>query len=229
MAEVKHPRPQEESEVVVARAKDFWTRNNRTIMTAAIAVIVVVGGYLAYKFLIAAPKEKKAAEAIFKAEEYYRMDSLTKALNGDGVNPGFEKVISQYGGTKAGNMARFYAGSIYLKTGDLNKAVKHLKEFDTDAEQIQARAHKLLGDAYADLGKNSDALAQYKKAAHTFEADPGSSAEYLYMAAYFADRVMNSKSEAVDLYKEIKKKYSQSQFATEADKYLAQAGVYNAE
>ena len=32
--------------------------------------------------------------------------------------PGFEKVISQYGGTKAGNMAKFYAASIYLKTGD---------------------------------------------------------------------------------------------------------------
>jgi hypothetical protein len=45
----------------------------------------------------------------------------------------------------------------------------------------------------------------------------------------FADRVMNDKKEAIELYKEVKNKYSQSQFAAEADKYLAQAGVYNAE
>ena len=227
MAEVKQPRHSAESEVVIERAKDFWSRYNRPILIVCAAIIVVGGGYLAYKYLVKAPKEKKAAEAIFKAEEYYRMDSLKLALNGDGQYPGFEKVISQYGGTDAGNLAKFYAGAIYLKTGDLNKAVKYLKDFTTGADQISARAYKLLADAYADQGKNADALSNYKKAAHQFEADEQSSAEYLFMAAYFADRVMNDKKEAVDLYKEVKKKYSQSQFAAEADKFLAQAGIYN--
>ena len=46
---------------------------------------------------------------MFKAEEYYRMDSLQKALNGDGINWGFVRVIKEYGGTDAGNLARFYA------------------------------------------------------------------------------------------------------------------------
>lgn len=229
MAEVKHPRQHEQSEVVVDRAKDFWSRYNRPVLMAATAIIILGGGYLAYKYLVKEPQEKKAAEAIFKAEEYFRMDSLTQALNGDGQYPGFEKVISQYGSTKAGNMARFYAGAIYLKTGDFNKASKYLSDFDSDAEQINARAYKLLGDAYAEQGKNSEALNNYKKAAHTFEADENTSSEYLYMAAYFADRVMNDKSQATELYKELKKKYPQSQFAGEVDKYLAQNGVYNTE
>jgi hypothetical protein len=229
MAEVKQPSQRAESEIVIDRAKDFWSRYNRPVLIVCAAIIVLGGGYLAYKYLIKAPKEKKGAEALFKAEEYYRMDSLKLALNGDGQYPGFEKVISQYGGTDAGNLAKFYAGACYLKTGDLNKAVKYLKDFDTDADQISARADKLLADAYADQGKNADALSYYKKAAHQFEADEQSSAEYLFMAAYFADRVMNDKKEAIELYKEVKKKYSQTQFGFEADKFLAQAGVYDAE
>jgi len=227
MAEVKQVRSRTENEVVVDRARDFWSQNSRTILMALGAVILLVGGFLAYKFLVKEPKEQKAAEAIFKAEEYYRIDSLNLALNGDGQFPGFEKIISQYGGTKAGNMARFYAGSIYLKNGDFNKAVQHLKEFNSDADQVQARAYKLLADAYADLGKNAEALSSYKKAAHAFEADESSSAEYLFMAAYFADRVMNDKSQAVELYKELKNKYPGSNFVVEADRYLAQAGVYS--
>ena len=54
---------------------------------------------------------------------------LQKALNGDGINWGFVKVIKEYSGTEAGNLAHFYAGDCYLRTGDFNNAVKHLKEF----------------------------------------------------------------------------------------------------
>ena len=229
MAEVKQPRHRAENDEVVERAKDIWVRYNRPILIACAAIIIIGGGWLAYKYLVKEPKEKKAAEAIFKAEEYYRTDSLTKALKGDGQYPGFEKVISQYGGTEAGNLAKFYAGTIYLKNGDYVKAVKYLNDFDTDAAQIKARAYKLLADAYAGEGKNSEALSNYKKAAAEFETDEQTSSEYLFMAAYFADRVLNDKKQAIDLYKELKKKFPQSQYAMDADKYLAQAGVYNVE
>jgi predicted negative regulator of RcsB-dependent stress response len=227
MAEVKQPRLQaEESEVVVDRARDFWSRNNRTILMAAAAIIILGGGYLAYKYLIKAPQEKKAAEALFKAEEYFRIDSTNLALKGDGQNPGFEKIISQYGGTKAGNLARFYAGALSLKSGNMAKAVDYLEDFKSDAAQINARAYKLLGDAYADQGKNDKAFNNYKKAARTFESDENASSEYLFLAAYFADKVLKNKDEAVTLYKELRKKYPQTNFAGEAEKYLAQNGVY---
>jgi predicted negative regulator of RcsB-dependent stress response len=229
MAEVKQARAKAENEIVVDRAKDFWSENGRSIMIVGVALILLIGGYFGEKNFISEPKEKKAAEAIFKAEEYYRMDSLQKALKGDGQFPGFEKVISQHGGTEAGNMAKFYAGTIYLRTGDLNNAVKNLKDFSTSSGQVQARAFKLLGDAYADLGKNSEALDNYKKAAHEYEDDQQNSSEYLFMAAYFADRVLNDKKQATELFKELKKKFPRSNFAVEADRYLGQLGVYEVE
>jgi predicted negative regulator of RcsB-dependent stress response len=227
MAETKQVVERNHDQAVVDRAKDFWGRYGKIVMIASTAVILLCGGYLAYKYLVKGPNEEKAVEAMFKAEEYYRLDSLKPALNGDGLNAGFLKIINSYGGTKAGNLARFYAGDIYLKNGDFNNAVKYLKDFSTDAKQVQARAYKLLGDAYAEQGKNSDALANYKKAAEHFEKDDANSSEYLFMAAYFADRVMKDRDEAIELYKELKEKYSRTEKGFEAEKYLAQLGVYS--
>jgi TolA-binding protein len=111
--------------------------------------------------------------------------------------------------------------------GDNAKAAQHLDKFETDSKPVQARAYKLLGDAYAGQGKNGDALSSYKKAARYFEEDDQNASEYLFMAAYFADRVVKNRSEATDLFKELKEKYPRTQYGFEADKYLAQLGVYS--
>lgn len=226
MAETKTVQRTTENPEMLDRARNFWDRNSKMITMVGLGILLLGGGFLAYKLLVQKPNETKASEAIYKAEDYYRMDSLNLALNGDGANPGFLKMISQYGGTKAGNLARFYAGSIYLQMGDAAKAQKHLADFSTDADQIQARAYKLLGDAYAEQGKNGDALNNYKKAAHHFEEDETASSEYLFMAAYFADRVMKDQKEAISLFKELKEKYSKTEKGFEADKYLAQLGEF---
>jgi tetratricopeptide (TPR) repeat protein len=217
----------EKSEVVVAKAKDFWTRNSKVILGTGIVLLVLVGGYWGYKHFVVGPKEEKAADAMFKAEDYYRLDSTQKALNGDGQYAGFLKIISQYSGTNAANLAHFYAGSCYLKLDDNVNAIKHLKDFSSNAKQIQQRAYKLLGDAYADQGNNKEALDYYKKAAHHFESDQAASAEALFMAAYLAGNVIKDPKEAVTLYKELKEKFPMTQQGFEADKYLALLGEYN--
>ncbi len=227
MAEKKNVTETQPAEDVVVKAKDFWSRYSKIILGVGTALILLVGGFFVYKNLIQKPKEEKAADAMFKAEEYYRKDSVNLALNGDGQNPGFLRIISRYGGTDAANLAHFYAGSCYIKLDDNANAIKHLKDFSSDAKQIQQRAYKLLGDASADLGKNADALNYYKKAGRHFEEDQASSAEALFLAAYLADRVMKDQKEAIALYKELKEKFPRTQQGFEADNYLAQLGVYN--
>ncbi|HYM93106.1 MAG TPA: tetratricopeptide repeat protein [Chitinophagaceae bacterium] len=227
MAETKKVIDGDSGEVIIAKAKDFWEKYSKPIMIVCAAVIVLIGGYYVYENFFVKPKEEKASDAIFKAEEYYRMDSVNLALNGDGQYPGFLSVINKYGSTDAGNMACFYAGSCYLKSGDNQNAIKYLKKFSTSAKQIQARAYKLMGDAYADLGKNADALDYYKKAAHHFEKDEVNSSEALFLAGYLAEKVMKNSKEAIELYKELKEKYPRTQRGSQADTYLAQLGVYN--
>ncbi|MET0242675.1 MAG: tetratricopeptide repeat protein [Flavitalea sp.] len=208
---------------VVDRAQDFWTKNSKGIIIGLVAVVVLVGGYFAYNNFVKAPEEAKAGEAIWKAEQYYRIDSFSLALNGDASTQGFLKVISKFGSTKAGNLSKFYAGSCYLQLGDFNNAVKYLKDFSTDSKDVQLRATGLLGDAYAELGKKEDAVAAYKKAGSINEVDDYNTPEYLFRAGALSES-LNKNAEAIELYKKIKDKYPNSQRAYDIDKYLARLG-----
>ena len=129
----------EASAEVVDRVTGFWQQNSKNILIGLTAIIVVAGGIVGYKYLVAEPKEKNANEAIFRAQQYFQQDSLNLALNGDATNPGFLKIMDKYSGTKAGNLAHFYAGAIYLKQGDFANAEKHLKDFSTP---MQSRVKK---------------------------------------------------------------------------------------
>ena len=217
----------DKAEIMIAKAKDFWERNSKIISIVFTVLVLGVGGYFVYKNYIRKPKEEKATDAMFKAEEYYRKDSANLALKGDGQYLGFLKIIDKYSGTDAGNLACFYAGVCYLKLDDNQNAIKYLKKFSSSSKPVQARVYKLLGDANGDLGKYADALDYYKKSAHVFEDDKDNSAEALFLAAYLADKVMKNQKEAIELYKEVKEKYPTTSQGIDARNYLAQLGVYN--
>jgi hypothetical protein len=237
MAVKKHDVHDDPNQLVVERAKDFWTRYNRPVMIIAVIIILVAGGWLGYKKFYKEPNEQKAADAMFKAESYHRNallsqtpDSLIRlALNGDGANPGFLRVMSKFKGTDAANLARLYAGECYLILNDNANAVKYLKDFKTSSKFFQARAYKLLADAYADQVKNKDALEYYKKAADHFKEDIENASEALFLAAYLAQTKLNNTKEAIELFKELKEKFPNTQRGSEADKYLARLGVYTTE
>jgi len=227
MSDKKQEHEAGSADVALAKVQDFWTRNAKVISGVLVGVILLIGGYFGYKNFIQQPKEEKAVNDMFKAESYYRMDSARLALNGDGQSYGFLKIIDKYSGTDAANLASYYAGICYLKLDDNQNAVKYLNKFSTDSKQVQARAYKLLGDANADLGKSADALNFYKKAAHHFEEDANASGEALFLAASLAQGVIKNQKEAIELFKELKQKFPSTQWAYQADTYLAQLGVYN--
>jgi predicted negative regulator of RcsB-dependent stress response len=224
MSEIKHPAHLEEEKNPIAELQHVWERYGKVASYVLVGIIIVVGGYFGYRNYILEPKEKQAVEAMFRAEEYYRMDSTRLALNGDNINAGFVKIISRYGGTKAANLASFYAGSCYLKLGDFNNAVKYLKDFSTPVKQLQERAYGLLGDAYSEQNKKEEAAEQYKKAGTYYEKDDLFSPEYLFRSGYLYES-MGKTQEAIAMYRMIKDKYPNSQRGADIDKYLARLGV----
>jgi TolA-binding protein len=224
MPEIKQPAHLEEEKNPVAQLQNTWDRYGKQASYVLLTIIVIVGGFLAYKNLVSEPNEKKATEAMFRAEEYYRQDSARLALNGDNINAGFVKIISKYGGTKAANLASFYAGSCYLKLGDYNNAVKYLKDFSTPVKQLQERSYGLLGDAFSEQNKKEEAAEQYKKAGTYFEKDELFSPEYLFRSGYLYES-MGKTQDAIAMYQLIKEKYPTSTRGTDIDKYLARLGV----
>lgn len=208
----------------------FMAAHGKKLAIIGSLLVLVLLGLLFYFFLYIPlykqPREENASVAMFRAEEYFRKDSVLLALNGDGQNLGFLSIIKRHSGTKAANLANFYAGSCYLKLDSNAKAIEFLSQFSTSSKGVQARAYKLLGDAYGDSGKNKEALEYYKKAARHFEKDEINSPDYLFLAAYFADQVMQDSKEAIALYEEVREKYPRSQQSYDAEKYLARLGVY---
>jgi TolA-binding protein len=227
MSETKKTVAQELDEVhVIKKAKDFWGRFSKPVIYAGTAVILIAGGWLGYKNFILGPKQKKANEAISKAQAYFAKDSLDLALNGDGANAGFLKVIKNYSGTDAAKLAHFYAGAIYLRKEDYNNAIKYLKDYSTGASQVQSAAWRMLGDAYMSTGKKEEGASYFEKAGKLNEKDELTSSENLFRAA-MAYEVLGKTEKAAGLLKIIKEKYPKSEKGFVVDKYLARLGVIN--
>jgi tetratricopeptide (TPR) repeat protein len=194
-------------------------KNQQLIIYIIVGGLISAGGILGYTELYQKPREAKAADAMFLAEKYFAQDSSNLVLNGDGTGKGVLYIIKEFGGTSAANLAKYYAGISYFRLGDFSKSITYLKDFSTNAKQVQAVAYGTMGDAYAELKKNDEAIESYKKAGAHFPEDAGISSEYLYRAASLSE--MNGKvDEAIAIYQEIKVKYPSSEKGMNADKYI---------
>ena len=161
---------------------EVWLQRNKVLAITLVGVIfAAVAGYFGYNYYIT-NLDKEAQVEIFSAVFYFEADSLEKALNGDGRHFGLLDIIEDYGNTKTGNLAQFYAGTAYLKKGEFQNAIDHLKAFDGDDFLVQARAYALIGDAYMELGNYTDASEYYDQAAN-YQPNESFTPGYLMKAA----------------------------------------------
>ncbi len=205
-------------------AQSAWKKYAKPAAIVLAILIIGFGAWFAYDAWVIQPKEEKAQDAIFKAQQYFAQDSVAKALNGDGVNRGFISIINNYSGTKSANLAKYYAGVCNLKLGKFADAVKYLSDFSTDSKPVQMMAYGCLGDAYSEENKKNEAVDAYKKAATTFVDDKDNSAEYLFRAALLSE-VLGKNKEAIDMYKQLKDKYPGTMRGSQVDKYIYRLSI----
>lgn len=206
------------------RLQKFWFHYKTQISAVVIALIVIFGGWYGYVQLILNPREQKASEMIYQAQEYFAMDSCRLALNGDGTSKGFNYIINNFGGTKTANLAHFYAGVCYLKLGQFDNAIKYLSDFSTGSKQIQMIAYGTLADAYSEKNEMDKAVNYYQKAAQTFPSDENNSAEYLFRAGLLSE-TLGKNEDALKFYKKIKSDFPKSDKATQIDKYIYRLSI----
>ncbi|KAA3440386.1 tetratricopeptide repeat protein [Rufibacter hautae] len=202
------------------KSESYVERHKNLFIGIFVAIAAaVVGGFLYYQNQ--QTKNQEALAAMFQAEYYLEADSLSKALNGDGQNDGFKAVADEYGSTKAGKLANFYAGVVSLKQGKYQEALNYLEEFKSDDLLLQARVYSLQGDANLELGKKEEAASLYKKAAE-HKANDFFSPQYLMKAAV-AHEAANQYAEAIEVYDRVINDYPLSPEVNEAKKYKARA------
>lgn len=209
----------ENVELVLSRSEQFIEKHQKQLLIGVGIIVVVILAVLAFRNFYMKPRVEAAENEIYKAQQYFAMDSFKVALNGNGSADmmGFREVSEEYGMTPSGKLATAYAGICYYKLGDYQNAVKFLSQYEGKDEYFKTAVIGLTGDAYAEMGNADKAFDFYKKAI----GDKNELAPVYLKKAGILYETKGNPDEALKMYQEIKDNYPESLQARDIDKYIA--------
>ncbi|MBR0037300.1 MAG: tetratricopeptide repeat protein [Bacteroidales bacterium] len=205
-----------QAEEVQATKTDLFLENHgKKVFYGIIALAVVIAAFVGLqKWSAGREAEALKSEALMQAQFDFEAGQYEAALEN------FESVISEYGSTKAGNLSKAYAGLCNKNLGNLDEAIKYLKDYDGCDEIIAPAILSALGDCYVEK-ENPD----YNAAAKAFEkaASASNSNEfsplYLRKAGLVYEKTGDN-AKALKAYEAIKKNWPDSDLANSIDKYI---------
>lgn len=197
----------------------FIKENQKSLLFIVGTIVVLILLYLAYQKFYVTKREAEAADQMHVAEDFFAKKDWDKAIKGDAGYPGFEKIINDYGSTKAANLAYFYLGTAYLNKGNYDKAIENLTNFRGDDSFVAAEALGSTGDAYVEKKVWDKAETYFQKAADKAKND-FLTPLYLKKLALVYEVQKDYKS-AIETFQKIKTDYPLSNESQNADEYIA--------
>lgn len=217
--EVKGDQRLENIGETLSKTEEFIFSNQKAIGIVIAIVVVAIIGYFGYNRYYIEPKTTEAQEQMFQAQQFFEADSLSKALYGDGNSLGFIDIADQYGMTKPGNLANYYAGISFLKKDKYEEAIDYLNDFSSDDHLVAPMARGAIGDAYMELGKKEKAAAYYLEAANM--DDNGFTAPLFLFKAGQVYEILGDYDKAINIYKRVKTDYYKSNEGRNVEKNIA--------
>ena len=153
--------PQDLSE----KTEQFIENNSRNLTIAIGAVAALILAVVGYGKFISEPAEVAGNENSWRAEQYFFMDSVDLALNGDGYYPGLYDIIDEHDGTSSAARARYELGTILRSQGDFEGAIEAFSEANLGDDVLSVLATINVGDCQIELGNYDAAASQFDKAA----------------------------------------------------------------
>jgi tetratricopeptide (TPR) repeat protein len=206
---------------VYSRTELFLDKHKQSVVIGVVGIVVVVAGILGYNKFISEPRAQEAAELIWKAQYYFEVDSLDRALNGDDQWPGFYVIAEDFSSTPSGKLANFYIGSILMQQGDYEGAIGYYEKVKVDDDVIRTMAVGNIGDAYVELGRNDDAVRQFEKAADMITNN--FTTPLFLMKAGIVHKENGNWKGAAKAFKRIATEFPTSSEANQARKYAGHA------
>ncbi|MEJ2114174.1 MAG: tetratricopeptide repeat protein [Flavobacteriaceae bacterium] len=212
-----------------SKTEDWVIKNQKYIFIIIGIVAAVVLGFLGYREYIAKPAQSEAMNDMFQAQKYFNeavnaseKDSLyTLSLNGGEGKYGMLDIISEHGGTKAANLANYYAGMAYLNLKDYKNAVEYLSNFSSDDEVLGPLAKGGIGDAFVQLNQQEDALSYYEQAAK-LKTNDYTTPMFLFKAGTISLE-LGQVDKALTYFNSIKDDYPNSTEAATIDVFIGKA------
>ncbi|HEA31369.1 MAG TPA: tetratricopeptide repeat protein [Leeuwenhoekiella sp.] len=218
------------------RTEQWVFKNQKAIFIIVGVIALLVLAYLAYDKFVDEPRELEASNEMYQAQNYFNdalngaaaKDSLyTLSLNGGEGKYGFLDIIDNYGSTKAGNLAQYYAGMAYLNTNKYQEAIEYLEDFASDDDELMLAplAKGGIGDAFMQLNQPEEALDYYEQAAK-IRNNEFTTPRFLMKAAVTAIE-LNDKDKAEELLSRIEEEYPNSPAAANVPLYMGMAKASN--
>ena len=206
---------------VITRSEEFIQKNQKTLIIGICAVLVIVLAIFGLRRWYFQPRETRAAEEMFAAEQWFGQGDFQKALDGDETYRGFLAVIDDFGGTKSGKLARYYAGICNLQLGNFDEAIHWLKKYKGKDTFTRPLAEMMLADAYLEKGETATAAKRYIAAAGM--NDNYITAPTALFKAGMAYLILEDNAKALECFQKVKSNYPESTEWSEIDKYIALA------
>lgn len=214
--------PEEQIQGALNQTESFIQKHGKNLLTILIIILVIVGGYFAYKYLYLLPKQERVAEQMFVAEQIFGQGDYLTALEGDGSNPGFREIADNYSSTRHGRLAAHYAGICLMQEGNYDDALTYLGMYrPTDGAPntvINAQNFGLQGDVYVLKMDYPMAVTMYEKAVDA--SDNVLTTPYMLRKLALAYEQVGEIQKAIDACHRIKNFFPDSVEARDIDKYI---------
>ena len=201
-----------------AGAIDFFENHRSTVYFALGGIVVVLISALGFSY-IQSSRNDEAVTLMVKAVALYETGQYQAAIDGDASFTGLVEVAEEFGGTDAGNLARYYAADALFRSGDMTRALSFFEHYDRSSNYLGASAYA--GEAAIhEMNDNYERAGElYMQAASIFSSRV-TSPEYLLNAGRAYEKAGNLEG-ARRAYEHVRDDYSDSQQARDIDFFLA--------
>ena len=198
---------------------NYFNENKNRIGMYAGGLLVVIAAIYFY-MNNKAENNLQAGIQLSRVMGLYDAGAYLEAIEGrQGTNiVGLKKIVSDYGSTDNGEIAKVYLANSYQMLGKIEEAYKYYEDYSGSSKIFKASA--LSGEAgyYANKKEFEKAADLYRSASRVSKENV-SNPEYMLKAAInYIDA--GNKEEAKDLLETIRKDYQTSTAFRDVDKYL---------
>lgn len=204
----------------MAKATKLYDTQKKNIGAAVLAVAVIALGAWWYSARQAKNNEEASAK-LGTVYSYYDQNQYQIAIDGvpERKITGLKSIVDEFGGTDAGNLARFYLANAYFQLGNYDLALQHFDDFSAKQPYLASSRLAGIGACYEAKGDHEKAAENFEQAGLSYPKEVDAAAHLNNAAHNFMQSGKNDK--AASLFKKIKKEYPTSQFARDADRYIS--------
>ena len=166
------------------RAVSFYDQHKQALIGGFVALIILVASLVGYNFY-SESQEEKASALLNMAEQKFLENNYDAALKGDDADftIGFEQIANAYSGTKAGNLAHYYAAVSEFKLGNSEVALSYINEYSVPEGIMGINALVLKASLEEDLELFAAAAKTHQQAAN-WDKNETTTPYHLYKAAW---------------------------------------------